>query len=186
MNSNNGSLWRIKSVLVSPGTVFRELREAETFRTVVGEGLITGTLGLTVWFILNNELFFAPADSLLNEPGKLLVAIPSFFGAILLNIFVGAGIAHGAGLLLNWTSCSYRTTVQLFACAQFPFLVGGLVPGLGMWIAVVWGLGLVVVGLRILHDLTWEKSVFLTALPLISYLAACLSLFALAHLGGGT
>jgi hypothetical protein len=170
----------LKQSLTAPDRFFGELPLRGGFLNPLLYALIvetTGTLVSLLWV-------FAIAKPMLEKmalTGNMTIlvgiAIPVF---LFLSIVTWAILVHGSLLLIGGAKRGFEASFRVVCYSSGPELFN-LLPTIGSWIALVWKLYIIVIGLKQAHGITAFRAAIAVALPSLvcgSLAAAMLVVFA--------
>lgn len=165
-------LWHtFRSALFSPVELFSEKRQEKAIGQSLAFGLLTGSLGTmfgVFWrFILSSQDFsyvlrVLPDSITVNHIFIGYIIISPFL--VLILMFITAAIFHfclyilgGAtrGFWGTFKACAYSNAASIF----------NIIPFIGWLIDMIWGIVIMVIGLREIHETTTFKAVFALLIP---------------------
>jgi hypothetical protein len=104
-----------------------------------------------------------------GSPVLRLLAAPFGLAA---SAFIGAGINHLALMLLSGARRGFEATFRVCAFANAAN-VASLVPMCGPLAAAVWFMVLTIIGLSVVHGISWQKATAAVLLPLVVLCCCC-------------
>src|SRR4030095_10008327 len=104
-------------------------------------------------------------EMLQGGPGLLVQALVGPF-VLVISLFLTAGLYHLALMLLGGARRDYEATFRVCCYAKAADVVA-LVPMCGSVIALGWGYVLTVIGLSIVHQVSWPKALLAVLMPII-------------------
>jgi len=165
-------LWKtFSSVLFSPTTFFREKRKSEGLKNSVAFGMLLGSLGAMFgffWqFLLKSDdlsliINILPVSMSLNKIFIILIIISPIL--VLLNMFIVAGVLHLCLIIFRGANNDFEATIKVTAYTN-AVNIFSIIPYIGSYIGVVWGIVALVIGLKEIHETSTLKSVFALLLP---------------------
>lgn len=186
-----GDLWAtIKQVLFSPGVFFDRMPISGGFKGPLVFGVIAGSIGviLSLFWQLAGMLLglgfsggmgdIFPATMMVGIMVGVMVLSPIF---IALGLFIGAVFIHLFFIIVRGAGGGYQATFRVLAYATAPNLFN-IVPFLGGFVAAIWSLVLLFMGLKRAHDISLLR-VFLAVIVVPFVLVFILGL-GVAILGG--
>lgn len=167
-----GDLWAtIKQVIFSPGIFFDRMPISGGFKGPLVFGVITGSIGtiLSMFWQLAGMLLgiglgggmgdLFPATMMVGVMVGFMVLSPIF---IALALFIGAVFMHLFLIIVRGAGGGYQATFRVLAYAAAPNLFN-IVPFLGGFVAAIWSLVLLFMGLKRAHDISMLR-VFLAVI----------------------
>lgn len=167
-------------LITDPGSFFQKVNPSSSFQGSLLYGVIVfvvsmlfsafwKTAGLLVGIGATGEAF----SQLMGIGAVLVMVILSPILAIVL-IFLGAGFFHLVLLLFGWSRHPFGATVKVVSFAGVSGLANAI-PVCGGLIGFVWGLILLVMGIRELHEASTGQAVIVALAPtLLVLFCACL------------
>ena len=155
-----------KGMITSPGETIRSSRSG-----TLGDSIIYFLLVVIIYSVLSTAiaLLIGPVNPMPLSPGGDIAAAFGFiialviFGTISL-LFAGA-IIHICSKIVGGKG-DYTATVRAFSLSETPMAAIGWIPFLG-FLAPIWGLILMVMGIRDYHDISTIRAVIAVLLPAI-------------------
>lgn len=157
-------------------------------------GLILGLFG-TVFSLLYQQFFghlFDPSswypqlgaefDREALEFSRQLESISFLFIALIspvfiaLWLFIASGFFHLVLMIFGWRKEDFEATFRVISYSEGAS-VFNVVPILGGFVAAIWQMVLVVIGLKEVHHLSTGKAIFIVLVPLILCCLCCCGLF---------
>jgi hypothetical protein len=172
-------------VLRSPGDFYRRMRPAGGVGSALAYAVIVAYAGFVAkafydWIFQmvlgRQELGFGPelerAIAMMQGGGGLLLQL--ILGPFLLAaaLFVSAGLNHLALLLLGGARRGFDSTFRVCAFANAAN-VTALLPICGSLVAAVWIVVLTIIGLSVVHGISWQKATGAVLLPLVVFCCCC-------------
>ncbi|MDY6851986.1 MAG: YIP1 family protein [Thermodesulfobacteriota bacterium] len=167
-----GDLWAtIKQVLFSPGVFFDRMPISGGFKGPLIFGVIAGSIGtiLSMFWQLAGMLLgvglgggmgdFFPATMMVGIIVGFMVLSPIF---IAVALFIGSIFMHLFLIIVRGAGGGYQATFRVLAYATTPNLFN-IVPFLGGFVAAIWSLVLLFMGLKRAHDISMLR-VFLAVI----------------------
>lgn len=178
----------IKVVLLETSRTFAQASTTESIGSAFGYAMLLGSIGGlagTGWQFLIGRA--GPLDILKNLPpefgeyGKLLenFTSPSIFAlvaipmALVIGLFVWAGIVHVSLTMVGGASSGFEATFRSIAYAQGSTALLQIVPVVGGLVAAVWNLLITILAVKELHKTTTGKAVAGVLLPMGVLLLCC-------------
>lgn len=189
----------VKLLLTAPGSAFRRTREKGDygspliFAVIVGGimaiiGLLWGLVLQPIWMSMIAGMggtggMGADDMAAMMSGSALLAALGILLAPVLVVVFlfIWAGIVHLCLMMVGGTASSnagFEGTFRAVAYSQATSVVL-VVPILGQFVAIFWGLVLEIIGLAELHRTTTGKAVAAVLIP-IGFCCVCLIIIALA------
>lgn len=173
-------------VLRAPSDFYRRMRPAGGVGSALAYAVIVAYFGFVAtafyeWIFMMivgqqaPELGFGPeVDRALammqgGSPIVRLVAAPLGLAAA---AFIGAAINHLALVLLSGARRGFETTFRVCAFANAANVVS-LLPICGPFVASVWFMVLSVIGLSVVHAISWQKAAAAVLMPLVVLCCCC-------------
>ena len=166
-------LHTFKGALFSPVKFFREKRQEETIGQSFAFGVLTGSLGAMFgifWqFILNVQEFSSflrvlPDAFTLNRLFLAYIIISPFL--VMFFMFLTTAVFHCCLFILGGATRGFGGTFK--ACAYSNAAsVFNLIPYIGWLIKMIWGLVIMVIGFREIHETTSSRAVFALLIPFL-------------------
>jgi hypothetical protein len=174
--------------LRAPGDFYRRMRPTGGVGSALAYALIVAYVGL-VATVLYDWIFqavmgtqaaglgemgpeFEQALALMQGGGgrvlQLIVA-PFSLAALL---FLGAAIDHLALMLLSGARRGFDSTFRVCAFARAASIVG-LLPICGLVVVPIWTAVLTIIGLSVVHGISWQKAAAAVLLPLVLFCCCC-------------
>ncbi len=171
-----GLVQTIKRVMLQPASFFGTmpvgggLLRPLAFYVLVG---MVSFIAQYVFQILGMQFMFGVTDT--DIPGEAYGLMGAMSAGMLLiyplvmaaGLFVGAGIQHVLLLLFKAGSRGFEATFRVAAYASAPFILG-VIPLLGNVVGGIWGLVLIVIGLKYVHDTTYGRVLAAIFAPLLA------------------
>jgi hypothetical protein len=184
-----GGLYRtLKEVLFSPAKFFRTMPVTGGLSEPLLYALIVGTMGLMclyLWDILLHdpmqsfmtpEMRAAAGRAALRGGSTLTAVIIPFL--LIVWLFIISGMLHLFLLLVRGAKGGFEATFRVVSYGISPFLCM-VIPVCGMFITWLWGMTIVIIGLREAHETTGGKAVVAVFFPLILCCAVATVLIAI-------
>ncbi len=187
----------IKQVLFSSSSFFSRMPRSGGFGMPLFYAVIVGSIGAIVaqiWALLAKALSITPlamlgmADQLSNTGGELTAGIAGFFIylvfapiAIAAASFLQAGLYHLMLIILGGAEENFETTYRVVAYSMSSSLAN-VIPIIGSIVSSIWGMVIIINGLREAHGIQNKTAVMAVLLPLI---VCCVCGVAFAILFGG-
>jgi len=166
-------LWQtFKGALFSPTVFFRGKRQEKGIGESFAFGMLLGSVGAMFgifWqFLLDSqELSFVlellPEFITMNHLFLGYIIISPFL--VFIFMFITAAVLHCCLFILGGANRSFADSFKASAYSNASS-VFNLIPYIGQYIGVIWGLIVLVIGLRELHETSTLRAVFALLLPL--------------------
>ncbi len=161
----------IKDVLMAPGRFFHRMPSHVGVIQPLLFAILLGVLGtFIVWMysLVSSSLQMALFGDFSNGRGSLglffLFLTSPLWVAV--GVFVHAGLTHGVLLLLGGGRLGFEATFRVAAYSEATSIIL-LVPLCGSWLAIVWSLVILIIGLNNIHETEPWKAVLAVLAPLI-------------------
>ncbi len=159
-----------KEALFSPTRFFKKVSAGEGYWSPFIYGIISGVIGIGISMVLQWLLFsaFIPPQIHAFIPYNLfltlsLIGIPLMVGS---SIFIGSAVTHLCLMVVGGNQKGYQATFRTISysyCAQ----LFNMVPFIGGFVASVYMVVIIIIGLREGHGISTGKSALAVLLPLI-------------------
>ena len=155
-----------KGMITSPGETIRSSRSG-----TLGDSII---YFLLVWIIYSVlfaaiALLIGPVNPMPLSPGGDIAAALGFIIALVIfgtiSLLIAGAIIHICAKIVGGKG-DYTATVRAFSLSETPMAAIGWIPFLG-FLAPIWGLILMVMGIRDYHDISTIRAVIAVFLPAI-------------------
>ncbi|MBI4773058.1 MAG: zinc-ribbon domain-containing protein [Deltaproteobacteria bacterium] len=177
-----------RQALLTPGSFFSQMNPEGTYGYPISFALLLSFVGFFfqfLWGILfNSDLIIRVLAALQLSPDTIsagvvvgtAVMVPVLMLALLAGLFIQSAILHICLLILRGANAPFLGTfkVMSYSSAASVFLI---IPFLGSFVAFVWGLVLMVIGVSRVHSIGIGKSVLAILLPFILLIVLCIMLF---------
>lgn len=172
-----GVIDTLKSSLFSPAEFFRKMKVTGGLTDPLLYALITGMAGVMVsfvWQILLQDTLqsFVPQEmrsaaglELFRNVGMAALAVMMPF-MMMIGLFIWAGMLHLFLMMVKGANNGFEATFRTVAYS-YGANVFQAIPFCGGFIATVWSLVLVIIGLRESHGTTGGKATFAALFPLV-------------------
>ncbi len=184
-----GGLFKtLKDALFSPTDFFKKMPVTGGLTEPLLYALIIGMVGLMfmyVWQILlqgtmqsymTPEMKAASGYHLFQGIGIAVLAVLTPF-LIILGLFISSGILHLFLMMVKGTRAGFEATFRAVSYSYSPYIFM-IIPFCGNFIAGIWTMVLLIIGLKEAHETTGGKSAFAVLFPII----VCCGLIVLAIL----
>lgn len=172
-----------RMVITSPGEFFSRMSRSGGFGEPLIYALIVGVAGVVVsqiWGLVVNSLAFTPLSMLGGmgqEAGEAMGGMAMGFAGFIISIvlspigvavgvFFWAGIYHLMLIILGGANEEFETTFRVVSFSMTSN-IAQVIPVLGGLISGIWGLVLIVIGLREAQDIDNTKAILVVLLPMI-------------------
>jgi len=175
-------------VLRAPGDFYRRMRPTGGVGSALAYAVIVSYVGLVAtvlydWIfqaVVGNQAAglgemgpeFEQALALLQGGGGRVVQLVVAPFSLAAMLFLGAAIDHLALMLLSGARRGFDSTFRACAFARAASIVG-LLPICGLVLAPVWTLVLTIIGLSVVHGISWQKATAAVLLPLVVFCCCC-------------
>ncbi len=172
--SGEGFFWAFmrttREALFSPTGFFKKVAAGEGYWSPLIYGMISGVIGVGVSMVIQWFFFsaFIPAQFHALIPYNLFLTL-SLIGVpimVAFSIFIGSGITHLCLMVVGGNKRGYQATFRTISYSYCTQLFN-IVPFIGSFIASVYMIVLVIVGLREGHGITTGRAALAVFLPLI-------------------
>lgn len=172
--SGEGFFWAYmrttREALFSPTRFFKKVSAGEGYWSPLIYGVISGVIGVGISMVIQWFLFsgFIPPQIHAFIPYNLILAL-SLIGIPLMiapSIFVGSAITHLCLMIVGGNKKGFQATFRTISysyCAQ----LFNIVPFIGGFVASVYMIVLIIIGVREGHSITTGKAALAVFLPLI-------------------
>lgn len=172
-------------VLRSPADFYRRMRPTGGVGSALAYAVIVAYVGFVAkalydWVfqtvVGRPELGLGPeferAFAMMQGGGGLLLQLVVAPFLLAAAIFVSAGLNHLALLLLGGARRGFDSTFRVCAFANAANVVA-LLPLCGSLLAAVWIVVLSIIGLSVVHGISWQKATAAVLLPLVVFCCCC-------------
>ncbi len=161
----------IKDVLLAPGRFFHRMPsqmgviQPLLFAIVLG---VVGTFIAWMYSLVSSSLQMALLGDFSHGRGPiglffLFLSSPVWVAA---GVFVQAGLTHGMLLLLGGGRLGFEATFRVSAYSEATSVIL-LVPLCGSWLAMIWSLVILIIGLYNIHEIEPWKAVLAVLAPML-------------------
>lgn len=168
-------------LITEPVSFFRKVDPASPFQGSLLYGVlifVVSVLFSAFWQTAGLMVGLGAAQEAFSQ----LMGIGALLGMVVLSpilaiitIFLGAGIFHLVLMVFGWSAHPFGATVKVVSFAGVSGLANAI-PGCGGFIGFIWGLILLVIGLRELHDTSTGQAVGVALAPTVLVLfCVCLT-----------
>ncbi len=183
-NRSELGLWQgiyqtIKAILFSPEILFGSLTFKRGIREPLAFGLLVGSIGSMFGFFWEFLMLSGGISSFLQSIfgqvatglifSIVIVIVPIF---VTLTLFLYSGILHLLLLIVRGGKNGYEATFRVVSYSQAAH-VWSLIPFIGGFIASIWQLIIQIIGLRMIHEISYLRVfvAFLIPMAFILFLA---------------
>ncbi len=178
--------FKVKDVLFEPARFFRNLPPDEEIKESLSFGLLLGSLGSMLglfWQVIMavSGIFF-PVIPFFSHFAMgivflvvVIVAIPLL---VVIGLFVKSCIIHFGLFVVNAGKNGYKTTFRVVAYTQATEIFG-IIPFVGSLISGIWGIIVLIVGLREAHGTSVLRVIMALLIPVILLVIAAVICFIL-------
>lgn len=172
-------------VLRAPGDFFRRMRPTGGVGGALAYAVIVAYIGFVAkalydWIFqaivgrqdLGLGAEFDRAFAMMQGGGGLVLQLLIGPFVLAAALFVGAGLNHLSLLLLGGARRGFDSTFRACAFANAANVVA-LVPICGSLVAAVWVVVLTIIGLSVVHGISWQKATAAVLLPLVLFCCCC-------------
>jgi len=155
-----------KGMITSPGETIRSSRSG-----TLGDSIIYFLLVVIIYSVLSTAiaLLIGPLNPMPLSPGGDIAAALGFIIALVIfgtiSLLIAGAIIHICAKIVGGKG-DYTATVRAFSLSETPMAAIGWIPFLG-FLAPIWGLILMVMGIRDYHDISTIRAVIAVFLPAI-------------------
>jgi hypothetical protein len=161
----------VKDVLLSPGRFFHRMptqigvMQPLLFAVVLG---MVGTFIAWMYSLVSSSLQMALFGDFSQGNSSFISFLLFVFSPLLVaaGIFVQTGLIHGALKLLGGNRLGFEATFRVSAYSEATTVVL-LLPICGSWVAMVWSLVILIIGLYNIHETEPWKAVMAVLAPLL-------------------
>ena len=177
----NGLYLTVKDVLFSPGRFFKQMPSAVGLTQPLLFAILIGAVATFVswmWTLTGSSLQMLLQESMEEVvKGPLYSFLTFLFSPMIITVvlFIQAGLTHLTLVLIGGNRLGFEATFRVSAYAEAASLLI-IMPVCGAWIAVIWNLVTMVIGLYSIHETEPWKAVVAVLAPML----LCLS-----SIGGG-
>lgn len=172
-------------VLRAPTDFYRRMRPSGGVGSALAYGLVVAYAGFVAkalydWIFQSllgtQDLGLGPeldrAFAMMQGGGGLLLQLLVGPIALAAAMFLSAALNHVALMILGGARAGFEATFRVCAFANAANVVS-LVPFCGALVAAVWTVVLTIVGLSVVHGISWQKATAAVLLPLVVFCCCC-------------
>jgi hypothetical protein len=158
-----------KGALLDTAPTFRRMRREGGLVNPLIYSLIGGLISVLVSVIWNSLGLVAPMGQYGGMGAGAGLVGGLIFGAcaVTIGIFIGSGIIHLMLMLLGGQKFPFETTFRTIAYAQGSASPIGIVPFCGGFIAMLWGLYAMIIGLSETQEISVGKAAGAVLIPVL-------------------
>ncbi len=161
----------VKDVLLTPGRFFHRMPslvgilQPLLFAVVLGG---VGTFIAWLYSLVSSSLQMALFGDFSPGQSSLISFLLFIFSPVLMTmgIFIQAGLIHGALMLLGGNRLGFEATFRVSAYSEATTVIL-LLPVCGSWVAMIWSMVILIIGLYNIHEIDPWKAVVAVLAPLL-------------------
>ena len=169
----------VTMVLTNPTYYFRNMPKETNLVKAIGYGVLFSYLGSLIGqvisFLINlipmSVLIFLKSEESFNGSAflfRFLISITIMPMATFMGLLIAVSITHFMLFLLKGNKYSIATTIKVFCYTQ-SVQIFCVVPILGAFVSVIWGLVTEIIGLKEAHETSYPKSSTAVVLPILLF-----------------
>lgn len=167
----NGLYLTVKDVLLAPGRFFHRMPSQMGILRPLMFAVVLGAIGTFIaWMysLVSSSLQMVLLGDFSHSQSSLVSFFLFLFSPILvtLGIFIQAGMIHGALMLLGGNRLGFEATFRVSAYSEATTVIL-LVPICGSWVAMIWSMVILIIGLYNIHETEPWKAVMAVLAPLL-------------------
>ena len=167
----NGLYLTVKDVLLAPGRFFHLMPSQVGILQPLLFAMILGAIGTFIaWLysLVSASLQMALLGDFSHGQSSLVSFFIFIFSPILvtMGIFFQAGMTHGVLMLLGGNRLGFEATFRVAAYSEATTIIL-LLPVCGSWVAMIWSMVILIIGLYNIHETEPWKAVLAVLAPLL-------------------
>jgi hypothetical protein len=167
----NGLYLTVKDVLLAPGRFFHRMPSQVGILQPLLFAMILGGIGTFIaWLysLVSASLQMALLGDFSHGQSSMLSFFIFLFSPILvtMGIFFQAGMTHGVLMLLGGNRLGFEATFRVAAYSEATTIIL-LLPVCGSWVAMIWSMVILIIGLYNIHETEPWKAVLAVLAPLL-------------------
>ncbi len=167
----NGLYLTVKDVLLAPGRFFHRMPSQVgifkplMFAVVLG---IIGTFIAWLYSLVSASLQMALLGDFSHGQSSMVSFMLFLFSPVLMavGVFIQAGMIHGVLMLLGGSRLGFEATFRVSAYSEATTVIL-LLPVCGSWVAMIWSMVILIIGLYNIHETEPWKAVLAVLAPLL-------------------
>jgi len=177
----------VTMVLTNPTKYFRNMPKETNLVKAIGYGVLFSYLGSLIGqvisFLINlipmSVPIFLKSEESFNGSAflfRFLISITIMPMATFMGLLIAVSITHFMLFLLKGNKYSIATTIKVFCYTQ-SVQIFCVVPILGAFVSVIWGLVTEIIGLKEAHETSYQKSIAAVILPIFLFCCCACVIF---------
>ncbi len=167
----NGLYLTIKDVLLGPGRFFHRMPTQIGILNPLMFAVVLGVIGTFIaWLysLVSASLQMALIGDFSHSQSSMFSFFLFLFSPVLmtLGVFIQAGLIHMALVLLGGGKLGFEATFRVSAYSEATTIIL-LVPLCGSWVALIWSMVILIIGLYNIHETEPWKAVVAVLAPLM-------------------
>jgi len=160
-----------KDVLLAPGRFFHRMPSQVGILQPLLFALVLGAVGTFIaWLysLVSASLQMVLLGDFSHGQSSLISFLLFIFSPVLvtMGIFIQAGLTHGTLMLLGGNRLGFEATFRVSAYSEATTIIL-LIPVCGSWLAMIWSMVILIIGLYNIHETEPWKAVLAVLAPLL-------------------